>query len=350
VLKGGGEMLSGRMTEIFKAIVEEFIATAEPVGSKTLVEKYNLPYSTATIRNEMMELENQGLIEKTHTSSGRVPSTEGYRFYVENLMECHLDDKMALVVQSVFNDESLNFEELIQKSCDILSQMTNLTSIVLGPDAQYQKLEHIKLFPIDKRNAVAVFITDTGHTENRMFQFDEEVGLHDIQVCCDILNERLKGTLITEVVAKMQMLKPILEVSIERHEALFKAFISAFVKFANENIYYSGKDKLMYQPEFADIERLKELMSMLENSQLWRDIGDGKGNILLKTSDNSQLVWLDDMAVVSSKFKVNSGEQAQLMLIGPSRMDYDHIISLIEYLTESIEKIVNQGGKHGGDK
>lgn len=340
-------MLSGRLIEIFKAIVEDFIQTAEPVGSKTLVDKYHLPYSTATIRNEMMELENLGLIEKTHTSSGRVPSIEGYRFYVENLMKSKIDDKMALVVQSAFADRSLNVDELIKKSCDILSKMTNLTSIVLGPDAQTQRLEHIKLFVIDEKNAVAVFITDTGHTENKMFQFDEAISVHDIQVCCDILNDRLKGTYINEVVEKMNQLKPLLESAIERHEVLFKAFVAAFIKFANENFYYSGQDKLMYQPEFADIERLKELMGMLENSQLWRDIGMGKGNILLKTSDNSQLVWVDDMAVVSSRFKLNSEEEAQLMLVGPSRMDYDHIVSLIEYLAESIEKMLNQGGRNG---
>lgn len=339
-------MLSGRLIEIFKAIVEDFIQTAEPVGSKTLVDKYHLPYSTATIRNEMMELENLGLIEKTHTSSGRVPSIEGYRFYVENLMKSKIDDKMALVVQSAFADRSLNVDELIKKSCDILSKMTNLTSIVLGPDAQTQRLEHIKLFVIDEKNAVAVFITDTGHTENKMFQFDEAISVHDIQVCCDILNDRLKGTYINEVVEKMNQLKPLLESAIERHEVLFKAFVAAFIKFANENFYYSGQDKLMYQPEFADIERLKELMGMLENSQLWRDIGMGKGNILLKTSDNSQLVWVDDMAVVSSRFKLNSEEEAQLMLVGPSRMDYDHIVSLIEYLAESIEKMLNKGGRN----
>ncbi|MEA5018431.1 MAG: heat-inducible transcriptional repressor HrcA [Erysipelotrichaceae bacterium] len=343
-------MLSGRMIEIFKAIVEEFIATAEPVGSKTLVEKYHLTYSTATIRNEMMELENIGLIEKTHTSSGRVPSIEGYRFYVENLMEGHIDEQMALVVQNAFSDRSLNIQDLIKKSCDILAQMTNLTSIVLGPDAQSQKLEHIKLFIVDERNAVAVFITDTGHTENRMFQFDEAVSVQDIQVCCDILNDRLKGTFIHQIVDKMNQIKPLLEISLDRHEVLFKAFVAAFIKFANENFYYSGQNRLMYQPEFADIERLKQLMGMLEDSQLWRDIGKGKGNMLLKTSDTSQLVWLDDMAVVSSRFKINSEEEAQLMLVGPSRMDYDHIVSLIEYLADSIEKMLNQGGRNDEEK
>ena len=126
--------------------------------------------------------------------------------------------------------------------------------------------------------------------------------------------------------------------------------MAAFIKLANESFYYSGQDKLMYQPEFADIERLKELMGMLENSQLWRNISTGKGNLLLKTSDTSQLVWMDDMAVVSSKFRINSEEEGQLMLFGPSRMDYDHIVSLIEYLAENMEKMLNRGGSNDREK
>jgi len=343
-------MLTGRRIEIFKAIVEEFIATAEPVGSKTLVEKYHLSYSTATIRNEMMELENMGLIEKTHTSSGRVPSTEGYRYYVEHLMEQRVDENLALTVQSVFENQSLNIEEVIKKSCDILSQMTNLTSMVLGPDAQQQRLEHIKLFPVDERNAVAVFITDTGHTENRMFKFEEEISLQDIQSCCDILNDRLKGTLIKEIVQKMEQIEPILASSIKRHEILFRAFVEAFIKFASENIYLSGQSKLLYHPEFADIEKLKQMMSMLENSSMWRKIAENEGSIMLKKSENSQLVWMNDMAVVSSKFRVTKDEEAQLMLVGPSRMDYDHVVSLMEYLTDVIENALHTGGKNDRNK
>lgn len=339
-------MLSKRKIQIFKAIVEEFIATAEPVGSKTLAEKYGITYSSATIRSEMNELEKMGLLEKTHTSSGRIPSTEGYRYYVENLMEARLDEDFAIAVRSVLEDTRAKTEEVIKRSVDILSQMTNMTTLVLGPDANEQRLEHIKLFPMDDRSAVAVFITDTGHTENKVFHFEDKVTVADIQSCCDILNDRLKGTLIRDVVEKMQVIKPILASSIERHEVLFSAFVDAFVRFANDKMYFSGQSNMLYQPDFADIEKLKELMSMLEDHQIWRDISQGKSEMVLKTSETSQLTWINDLAVVSSKFRLNDGEEAQLMLVGPSRMDYDKIVSLIEYLASCIEEIYFKGGNH----
>ena len=141
-------MLSSRKIEILKAIVESFIASAEPVGSKTLMETFNLSYSSATIRNEMLELENLGYLEKTHTSSGRVPSTLGYRYYVEHLMVDRMEPSLEYALQEVFFDRQLNIEEVIKRSCDILAQMTNLTSMVLGPDASTQTLEHINLFPV----------------------------------------------------------------------------------------------------------------------------------------------------------------------------------------------------------
>ncbi len=340
-------MISERQTRIFKAIVEEFIATAEPVGSKTLVEKYDLAYSTATIRNEMAFLEEEGLLEKTHTSSGRIPSTQGYRYYVENFLQERLDENLALTVKSAFDVSNLNTSEAIKMSCDILSSMTNLTSMVLGPDAQQQKLQHIKLFPVDERSAVAVFITDSGHTENRMFRFEEDVSISDIENCCEILNDRLQGTMISEVVEKMNSIKPILAAAVERHEILFKAFVDAFVKFASENIYLSGQSNILYQPEFADINRLKKMMSMLENSDMMRSIVEGKDALMLKTGENSQLVWKDDMAIVSSRFHMRGDEEAELMLVGPSRMNYDHVIGMLDAVANELEKLLNKGGRNG---
>ncbi len=336
-------MLTNRQIDIFKAIVEEFIETAEPVGSKTLVTKYDLPYSTATIRNEMAALEDEGLLEKTHTSSGRVPSTEGYRYYVEHLMESSIDENLALTIQNAFQVHALNTEEVIKLSCDVLSRMTNLTTMVLGPEAEKQKLQHIKMFPIDEKSAVAVFITDTGHTENKMFQFNEAVSVTDIQNCCDILNDRLVGTPIVEIVDKMESIKPILAKTVQRHDILFRAFVEAFIKFANENVYFSGKDNLLYQPEFADIEKLRTMMRLLDNSAAFRSIHEGDGALTLKRDDNSSLVWKDDFAVVSSKFHITKDEVAQLMLVGPSRMDYDKVVNLLKYVSERVEKILRKG-------
>lgn len=338
-------MLTPRRIEIFKAIVDEFVSTAEPVGSKTLMEKYNLSYSSATIRNDMVVLEDMGYLEKTHTSSGRVPSTKGYRFYCEHLLDDHIDDQTQFQLQQVFTSKQLNMEDAIKQSCEILSQMTNLTSGVLGPNAAKQRLEHIRVFPINDRSAVVVFITDAGHTENRTFTFDDEVSVEDISNCCQILNDRLKGTCIEDVVEKMQSLKPVLASHVHRHEQLFAAFMNAFVKFASENVYFSGTQNMLYQPEFADIEKLRGLMSMLEDSSLWRNIDVNANEVAIRTNQRSQLVWKDDVAVVTSKFVLSNQEEGQLMIVGPSRMDYDKIVSLLEYISATIEKFYGKGGQ-----
>ena len=138
-------MLTQRQIAIFKAIVDEFTRTAEPVGSKTLMNLLDFQCSSATIRNEMAVLEDVGLLEKTHTSSGRIPSRKGYRFYVEHLMEKELDSNVKYSLQQVFSERHYSMDEIVKKSCDILSQMTHLTSVVLGPESKYQTLQHIQL-------------------------------------------------------------------------------------------------------------------------------------------------------------------------------------------------------------
>ena len=196
--------LTQRQKIIFKTIVDEFTRCAEPVGSKTLMKLLDFPVSSATIRNEMAVLEKVGLLEKTHTSSGRVPSQKGYRYYVENLMETNLDANVTHSLQQVFAERHYSLDEVVEKSCDILSHMTNLTSIVLGPDSRSQKLQHVQLIPISEKSAVGIIVTDQGHTENKVFDFGTEVSVQDIKTCTDLLNDQLVGTPISEVVDKMK--------------------------------------------------------------------------------------------------------------------------------------------------
>lgn len=336
-------MLTSRNIEILKAIVEEFIDTAEPVGSKTLVDKYDLPYSSATIRNDMATLESLGYLEKPHTSAGRVPSNKGYQFYCEYLVDKEEDEEIKYALSNIFTKESMNIEDAIKESCNIISDMTNLTAAVLGPDASEQRLEHIKLFPIDHKTAVGVFITNIGHTENKVFNFKEDVSLEDIQNCTDILNDRLKGTKVSGLKDKLEAIKPILNKTVKRHEMLFNAFYGAFVKFATETIYFRGKSNIMYQPEFSDVEKLKEFMKVIDNSKLFRQLidpqSDDGNKLALKTKSGSELVWLDDIAVVSSDIKVSENESAKLMVVGPNRMQYDRVLSLLDFISEEIAKI-----------
>ena len=334
-------MLTQRMVDILKAIVDEFVETAEPVASKTLVDKYKLPYSSATIRNDMAILESEGYIEKPHTSAGRIPSNKGYKFYCENLLNKDMDEEIKYAVSNIFSDSSMNVEDCVKESCKMISDMTNLTSGVLGPNSREQTLEHISVFPLDGKTAVCVFVTNTGHTENKTFNFQSEVSAEDIKTCTDILNERLRGTRIDQLKEKLESIRPILVQSVKRHEMLFNAFIGAFSRFASEKLYFSGTSKLMYQPEYADIEKLKSLIKIFDDPREIRDVVDNKEvtDVAVITNKGTELFWKDDMAIVTSEIKLNKNDVGRLMVVGPRRMQYNRVISLVDFIARQIEEL-----------
>lgn len=334
-------MLTQRMIEILKAIVDEFVDTAEPVASKTLVEKYKLPYSSATIRNEMAILEKEGYIEKPHTSAGRIPSNKGYKFYCEHLLNKDMDEEVKYAVSNIFSDSSMNVEDCVKESCKMISDMTNLTSGVLGPNSKEQTLEHLSVFPLDNKTAVCVFVTNTGHTENKTFNFQDEVTAEDIKTCTDILNERLKGTKINQLKEKLESIKPILVQSVKRHEMLFNAFVGAFSRFASEKLYFSGTSKLMYQPEYSDVEKLKSLIKIFDNPETIREVVDNKDvtDVVAITPKGTDIMWKDDLAIITSEIKLNKADVGRLMVVGPRRMEYNRVISLVDFISKQIEEL-----------
>ncbi len=335
-------MMTQRMVEILKAIIDEFINTAEPVASKTLVEDYHLPYSSATIRNDMAILEAEGYLEKPHTSAGRIPSNKGYKYYCENLLDKGLDDKVKYAVSSIFSDSSMNVEDCVKQSCKMISDMTKLTSGVLGPNADKQTLEHIAVFPLDDKTAVCVFVTNTGHTENKTFNFKDSVSAEDIKTCTDILNDRLKGTQIIDLKDKLESIKPILVSNVKRHEMLFNAFIGAFTRFASEKLYFSGTSNLIYQPEYADNEKLKELLKIFDDPDKLKQIvtEEKNGNELTAiTPKGTELLWKDDMAIVTADIKLSKSEFGKLMVVGPRRMEYNRVLSLMSLISKALEDI-----------
>ena len=179
---------------ILKLIVEEFIKTAKPIGSQTLIDAYNLTYSSATIRNEMFSLEEDGFIEKPHTSSGRVPSAKGYRYYIENLRS--KDDKSNLIKDRLnkFIDENgkvMHTDQIIDECCAIISQMTNLVSIVMGPDGSQESIAKIELIQLNSSTAIVIFVTNSGYIEHKTINIPSETRMEEIQDCIKIINKRI---------------------------------------------------------------------------------------------------------------------------------------------------------------
>jgi heat-inducible transcriptional repressor len=348
-------MALSRSDTILKYIVEYFIKHAEPVGSQTLIDEYHLPYSSATIRNEMVALEKSELIEKTHTSSGRAPSSLGYRYYCDHLRDKSVDEDLKFSLQNILTAKIQSIEEVLKSSCEILSQMTSLVSVVMGPDEKEERLANIQLVPIGPNTITAVFVTDKGYVENKTFLLEKGIDANEIVSCVILLNDRLKGTPIFQLVEKIKALKPILNDYIVSHDLVYQALLETFVRFASDRLSLYGREELFNNPEFKnDAEKLQRMFHLLNDNTLIKEVeGNLKGNSNIPVLKIGGVSGNPDVSSITAKIKLGSEGETSITLLGPTRMDYDKALSALEYLTEKLNeyfaKFDEKGGKDSGD-
>lgn len=338
-----------RRDQILKLIVEEFIKTAKPVGSKTLIEKYGLDVSSATIRNEMLALEKDGFLEKPHTSAGRVPSARGYEYYVNNLRQKRFDANVRYALESVLEQRSKSVEEIIRESCEILSNMTNLASVVLGPKVEEERLVSVQVIPIGPHTATAVFVTDQGYVENKTFLIQDGRNVQDVVKAVSVLNERLSGTPVADLVPKMRAMQPAIKDYLIGQDAVYQALIAAFLNFAGNRMNLYGKENLLDQPEFAeDAKKLRKVLELMDDPEAMRKALEGASpsgdGVKMSISDNPDL---GEMAILSAQVKTPDGQNTTLNLVGPSRMDYDLAVSMLQYVSETLDDYFSQIGEKG---
>ena len=257
-------MLTNRQENILKLIVTEYIKLAKPVGSKLLCDTLNC--SSATIRNEMMELEEMGLLEKTHTSSGRVPSEKGYRYYVDNLMELkELNGEDVYKLQTIFKNTQLELSDVLSKSLELISDMTSYTSIVLDKKSHDNKLKEINIVPVSETIVVVIVITDQGYVEHKNIEITE-VSLEEVKKTVKLINDLIVGTPIDEVSAKLEFeIKPIIGRYVKQHEMLYNAFYDVFTDITSKNVSVVGKNNILKHQEFNNIEKVEEIFSKLDD-------------------------------------------------------------------------------------
>lgn len=326
-------MLNSRQEELLKLIVEDYIKTARPVSSNALCNTLNV--SSATIRNEMALLEDEGLLEKTHISSGRVPSEKGYRYYVDNIMkpkELTGDDMLKL--QTIVHNSSIVLDDYIAKSVEIVSEMTNLTAVVLGDSSNENKVSKVEVVPISENNLIAIIVTDKGHVEHKNIIIEEKVSIDDIKKTVDIISKIVIGTPIDQLSSKLEFeVKPVIGNYIEQHEALYNAFYNAFSDFTTPSYTMKGTKNILMQPEFNDVDKIRDIISKFEDKDVVNSIKETDNGINIYIGSENE--FDDDVTVIKSKYNVN-GEEGTIALIGPKRMEYDRVISLLDYIMKNI--------------
>lgn len=333
-------MLNERQEHVLKLIVEEYVKTAEPVGSRTLSKFMDV--SPATIRNEMSDLEDLGFLEKTHTSSGRIPSEKGYRYYIETILKNGDDELDGFEeFEKIFDNREAERDEIIKEAINLLSQATNCTAISLGPNALHSRVKKVQLIPLSHNLALILVITNFGHVESKQMTIPEEMEMTELVKVIDLINELLVDTPISQVSEKLhyeiqrQQIKELLKY----RDTIVDSFIEAFSKFAQTRYYLTGQTNMLYQPEFNDVKKLREFIDTIESNEIFKLVETTSEGVTVKIGTENTVTTMKDVTVVTAQYDAAEGEHGTISLVGPTRMEYRKIIPLIRYLARHISKL-----------
>lgn len=333
-------MLTDRQLLIFQVIVDDFIRYAQPVGSRALSKKEEINLSSATIRNEMADLEELGFLEKTHTSSGRIPSEKGYRYYVDHLLSPHkLDEEDINRIKSIFAERIYELENIVRRAAEILSEITNYTAIVLGPEAKENRLKKIQIIPLNKKTAVAIIVTNTGHVENRLFYLPPGVNASDIEKTINILNERLVNVPLEELNDKIYTeVAALLRQHINNYDMLLHTIAETLKIPVTEKLFFGGKSNILSQPEFRDFGKIRMLMEMIEQEKEIYDIirkEEGKG-IRVRIGRENKISAMENCSLITATYSSGADQYGTIAILGPTRMEYSRVISLLQFISNDL--------------
>lgn len=327
---------------ILQVIIDDFIRSAQPVGSRSLSKNKDISLSSATIRNEMADLEELGFIEKMHTSSGRVPSQKGYRYYVDHLLPLEkLRKEDVESIRSVFADRIYEYEKVVQNSAKILSELTNYTAILLGPNGKENRLKRIQIVPLTKETATALIVTDTGHVEHRTFFIPPTTDISDIEKMVNILNDRLEGVPITDLTDKIyKEVAVLLRQHINNYDRILYSIIESLAVPSSEKMFIGGKTNMLRQPEFHDIDKVHLLLRMIEQEQrMYELISKNPTGIHVKIGKENKNLAMQDCSLITATYSIGKDNIGTIAIIGPTRMEYSRVISLLKFLSKDLSTV-----------
>ncbi len=328
-------MLTTRQERVLEVIIREYVKNVTPVGSKLICDE--LKCSSATIRNEMSALESMGYLEKTHISSGRVPSESGYRYYVDNLMKPkEMTGEDMLKLQMIFNNNKLEINDCLKKSLEIISELTDYTSVVLGSSSSENKLKKVEVLPLEEDKLIAIIVTDKGHIEHKQIKI-EGVSLSEISKSVELINKLIVGTPIDEIKEKLEFeVKPVINKYIKQHETIYNAFYDVFNDFVmKSDVSFVGRNNILNQPEFNNVEKIKKIFNKLDDYTLLEASSSDDKDINIYIGNESNVD--EDVTVIKTKYRTLDDEGV-IAIIGPKRMEYSKVVSLLNYIKENLDK------------
>ena len=334
--------LSERKLKILQAIIADFIRTAEPVGSRTISKNYDLGISPATIRNEMSDLEELGYLTHPHTSSGRVPSEKAYRLYVNQMMnkrELTEEEKTSISMQ--LNSNVTELENLVQRAAHVLSEITNLTAFALTPRQDHDTLKYINLLPVDEKTVVLMLVSESGKVSNTAVKLDRPISEETLQLLAKTMTYNYRGKTLSEALTFdiIKAVKSDAEAMTMFEENIVPNFVRTLEDMLNVHLYMDGLTNIFSLPEYNDLDKAKMFLEMVnKKDDLTKTLINRDNGVIITIGNENQNEMMQDCSLISATYHVDGKMVGKIGVIGPTRMRYGEVTSVVEYLTENISK------------
>ncbi|WP_278480314.1 heat-inducible transcriptional repressor HrcA [Phascolarctobacterium faecium] len=339
-------MLNERKKKILQIIIEDYISSAEPVGSRTIARKYDLGLSPATIRNEMSDLELLGYLEQPHTSAGRIPSAQAYRFYVDALIEpgTLTDNDMALI-DGWYNERRRNIDDIFQSTAKILSRMTQNVSMVLTNQQTIANFCYLKFLLLDSQHAILCIVADDGSIDTNVVDIPLGMSSEEMDYLAGKMSKLLEDRNLSDI--SVEILQNV-HTDVVEDKLIFSSLLQAVRKMTGrrqeQKVFLGGTKQLLNQPEFRDVERVRNLLGILEEEKVLKDLLQGGEDSGLKVTIGSEnkFTGIQDCSMVQATYRLNGQIVGTMAVLGPTRMEYGKVISVMDYLHKYLKTILDK--------
>lgn len=340
------EILSKRNRHILTSLINEYILTAEPVGSRKIAKKYNINLSSATIRNVMSDLEEMGLLHQPHTSAGRVPTERALRFYVNSILRVkNLNPAEKKRIRRRYKFSELEAADVIKQTSEVLSVLSHHMSIVSAPKLIGTVLRHIEFIKISRNRILVIFVSQSGFVQNRVIEDNDDVPQYELDKYTNYLNDILVGFSLEEVRLKIE--KEMKEEKIIYDQLLSKALQlsqKALGKETETELYIEGQVNLLECPEFSEVEKMKTLFHALEEKNLLLNLLDKTmeaEGVQIFIGSETEFLDMKTCSIITSPYRHGKNVVGALGIIGPTRMDYLKLIPIVEYSAQLVTEFLD---------
>ena len=337
-----------RKFRILQAIINDYILTAVPVGSRTISKKYETALSSATIRNEMSDLEELGYLDQPHVSAGRIPSAKAYRLYVDHLLEIGaISSSGAADLQRYFAGRMRRMDDAIDRAAQVLSELTQYTAVVTAPGGRQPRLRTIQLVPVSATSALVIIVTDAGVIRDSVIRISDQLDSDTLYAISRELTEKLAGTPLNEASGKLQQLAANLRQGHAQTAELIRDLDGTMAHASQgktRHVAIGGPSNLLAYPEYSDIEKARTFLSLLEARDRLAEIIQQNGEMAftVRIGPETGVPEMRDCSIVTATYSTNSGQQGTIGVIGPTRMRYGTVLNILASMGSQLSTLFSE--------